>query len=127
MFTLALKRRFVARHFLIGGDWGAENHPHDHAYQVEVQVESERLDAHGYVIDLVDFGRAVDEEVARFRDRTLNDSPEFTGVNPSLEHFARILAVNLNQRLNAASIRSLEVHLWEHEAARASFHLERGP
>ena len=37
-YTLAVKRDFVARHFLFGADWGAENQLHSHHYQVEVAV-----------------------------------------------------------------------------------------
>ena len=29
---------------------------------------------------------ALDELAARYRDRTLNDLPEFEGLNPSIEH-----------------------------------------
>ena len=32
MYTLGIKRDFIARHFLIGGDWGAENLPNSHHY-----------------------------------------------------------------------------------------------
>ena len=39
MYSLAIRRDFVAQHYLIGGDWGAENQKHSHHYQVEVQVE----------------------------------------------------------------------------------------
>ena len=35
MYSVAVKREFVAQHFLIGGDWGAENDWHSHHYQVE--------------------------------------------------------------------------------------------
>ena len=30
MYTVSVKRDFIARHFLIGGDWGRENEPHAH-------------------------------------------------------------------------------------------------
>jgi 6-pyruvoyltetrahydropterin/6-carboxytetrahydropterin synthase len=50
MYTLSVRREFRAEHFLIGGDWGAENQPHVHAYRLEVELEGERLDAHGYLL-----------------------------------------------------------------------------
>jgi 6-pyruvoyltetrahydropterin/6-carboxytetrahydropterin synthase len=125
MYSLSLKRRFVANHYLVGGDWGAENLPHAHAYQMEVGVESSALDAHGYVIDLVLLEKVVEETLAKFRDRTLNDRPEFVGLNPSLEHFARILAEAIDQGLAVTPIAGLEVRLWEHEAAFAAYRLRR--
>ena len=36
MYQLAVTRDFVAQHYLIGGDWGAENSRHSHAYRIEV-------------------------------------------------------------------------------------------
>ena len=57
MYTLAVRRDFIARHFLIGGDWGPENNEHAHHYRVEVQLEGSSLDKHGYLVDIVDIGQ----------------------------------------------------------------------
>ena len=35
MYTLSVKRDFIARHYLIGGDWGPENFPNSHHRGVE--------------------------------------------------------------------------------------------
>jgi 6-pyruvoyltetrahydropterin/6-carboxytetrahydropterin synthase len=43
MYTVAVKRDFVAQHFLVGGDWGAENQKHSHHYEVELQLEGATL------------------------------------------------------------------------------------
>ena len=43
MYRVAVTRDFIANHFLIGGDWGAENEPHAHHYVVEVSIESDTL------------------------------------------------------------------------------------
>ena len=48
MYTLTVKRDFVAQHYLIGGDWGAENEKHSHHYAVELTLEGRELDEHGY-------------------------------------------------------------------------------
>ena len=53
MYTLAVKRDFVAQHYLIGGDWGAENEWHSHHYALELQLIGPELDAHGYLVDIV--------------------------------------------------------------------------
>ena len=55
----------------------------------------------------------------------LNDLPEFKGLNPSLEHFSRILAEALDGRIGAANICGLKVILWENESAWASYDIER--
>ena len=91
MYKVAVTREFIANHFLIGGDWGAENEPHAHHYVVEVSIESDTLDEHGYLVDIVDIEAGLDGIVDYFRDTMLNDKPEFEGLNPSIEHFSRIL------------------------------------
>ena len=125
MYTVAVKRDFIARHFLVGGDWGPENDLHAHHYVVELQLEGAELDPHGYLVDIVDIERCLDGTVSRYRDRTLNDLEEFAGLNPSIEHFARILAEGLSAQIQAENILQLEVVVWENDIAWASYRLER--
>lgn len=125
MYTLAVRRDFIARHFLIGGDWGPENYPNSHHYVLELQLEGAELDRHGYLVDIVDVNKCLDETIERYREKMLNELPEFHGLNPSLEHFVRILAIALNDRIPAANINGLQVILWENEAAWASFQIKR--
>lgn len=120
-YTVAVQRAFVAQHFLVGGDWGAENQRHSHHYVVELQLEGERLDRHGYLVDIVDIERHLNALVARYRDQTLNDLPEFAGLNPSLEHFSRILAESLAGLIQAETLTALTVRLWENDIAWASY------
>ena len=125
MYTLSLKRDFIATHFLIGGDWGPENFPNSHHYVIELQLSGETLDKHGYLADLVEVEKQLDELVAHYRQTTLNELPEFAGLNPSLENFVRILATTLNVRIPADNIHTVRVVLWENESAWASFSLAR--
>lgn len=122
-YTVAVRRAFIAQHFLVGGDWGAENQKHSHHYAVEVQLEGDRLDQHGYLVDIVDIERSLEALVAHYRDQTLNDLPEFAGLNPSIEHFSRILAQRLAERLSAGRLTALTVKLWENEIAWAACRL----
>ncbi len=121
MYTLTVIRDFIANHYLIGGDWGAENQPHAHHYRLEVMLRGETLDQHGYLVDIVAVEAALDELIARYRDALLNDLPEFAGLNPSLEHFARILCQALSERIQAPNLNGLAVKLWEHETAWAMY------
>ena len=126
MYTLAVRREFIARHFLIGGDWGAENFPNSHHYVLELQLSGNELDQHGYLVDIMDVEKHLDEIVGYYKEQMLNDKPEFAGLNPSLEHFARILATTLNERIKAKNITAVKVVLWEHANAWAAFNVERG-
>ena len=125
MYTLAVRRDFIARHFLIGGDWGPENYPNSHHYMLELQLEGEQLDQHGYLVDIVDVENHLDEIVSYYKEQMLNEKPEFAGLNPSLEHFARIMANSLSERIEAKNISSLKVILWENENAWASYFINR--
>jgi len=124
MYTIAVKRDFVAQHFLIGGDWGVENQKHSHHYQVELQLQGPSLDGHGYLVDIVDIEANLNALVAYYSDKTLNDLPEFAGRNPSLEHFARILCDTLAERIKTATVSVFAVQLWESEIAWAAYRKE---
>lgn len=121
MYTVAVRRDFVAQHYLVGGDWGPENERHSHHYQVEVQLKGEALDEHGYLVDIVDIEAGLEALVAYYRDRTLNELPEFRGLNPSIEHFARIFYGQMTERIKAPNIKALQVKLWETGIAWAAF------
>ena len=123
MYTLAVKRDFVAQHFLIGGDWGAENEWHSHHYALEVQLQGEELDQHGYLVDIVDVEAHLDAIVGHFRDKTLNELPEFSDLNPSIEHFTRIVCTALTERIQTERLAHVRVVIWENEIAWAAFEL----
>jgi len=125
MYTLAVRREFIARHFLIGGDWGPENNPNSHHYILELRLKGNELDQHGYLCDIVDVEKHLDEIVNYYKEQMLNEKSEFEGLNPSIEHFARILATTLNERIKAPNITKLKVVLWENESAWASYSLTR--
>lgn len=127
MYTLAVRRDFIARHYLIGGDWGPENNPNSHHYVLELQLSGETLDQHGYLVDIVDVEKHLNGLVAHYREQMLNDLPEFAGLNPSIEHFSRILCAALNERIQAPNITGVKVQLWENEIAWVSHAIERQP
>jgi 6-pyruvoyltetrahydropterin/6-carboxytetrahydropterin synthase len=124
MYSLGLRREFVAQHFLVGGNWGAENELHRHEYRIEVRIESNSLDPHGFIVDLVDLEARLDGMIARYREKTLNEFPEFKGLNPSLEHFARILCQDLASGLESDNLYAFQVRLWEDDTAWAAYRQE---
>ncbi|TAN52257.1 MAG: 6-carboxytetrahydropterin synthase [Methylococcaceae bacterium] len=120
MYQLSITRDFIAQHFLIGGDWGAENQRHSHHYRVELVIAGSALDRHGYLIDIVDVDRVLSEVTAIFRDTTLNEHAAFHDLNPSIERFARLLWEMLVQRL-ALQDKTLSIKLWENGTDWAAY------
>ena len=120
LFTVGILRDFVAQHFLIGGDWGRENQPHSHHYRLEAIFEGDRLDQHGYLLDIAEVEPRLDGIVERYRDHMLNELPEMAGVNPSLERFANVIADRLAKDLPAGQVTFLTVKLWESTTAFAT-------
>ena len=121
-YSVGLLRDFLARHMLIGGDWGRENEPHAHHYRLEAVLKGEELDRHGYLVDSAEVEPRLDALVERYRDKMLNELPEFRDLNPSLERFAAVLGERLARELaGATGVRTLTITLWESERAYATW------
>ncbi len=123
MYTLAVQRDFIAQHYLVGGDWGPENHPHSHHYRLELQLEADALDEHGYCVDIVAVEKALSAIVDLYRDQMLNDQPAFAGLNPSIEHFTRIVCTALAEQVAAPNLTAVSARIWENEIAWAAYRL----
>lgn len=121
MYTVSVKRDFIARHFLIGGDWERENEPHAHQYVAEIRMQSAELDQHGYLVDIVRIEAELGSMIDYFRDRLLNDLPEFKGLNPSIEHFSRIICQRLLAGIQPPGKGKIAVRLWENETCWAAW------
>ena len=121
MYSIAVQKDFIAQHYLIGGDWGDENNPHSHHYILELIIEHDTLDQHGYLVDIVDIEDALGQIVNYFQDKMLNELPEFSGLNPSLEHFTRIIWQKTLDRIKPPGSGSLEIKLWENASCWAAY------
>jgi 6-pyruvoyltetrahydropterin/6-carboxytetrahydropterin synthase len=125
MYRVAVKREFDAQHFLIGGDWGPENDLHQHHYRVEVQLQGATLDQHGYLVDIVDIETHLEILVVKYKDKILNELPEFKGLNPSIENFSRIFCLEFLENVIEPNISAVTIKLWENEIAWASYRVEK--
>ena len=121
MYSLSLQRNFIARHYLVGGDWGPENNPHAHPYRVEICLSAAQLDRHGYLIDLDVLEQIIDACVDAYRDRLLNDLPEFEKTNPSIEHFCRRFFERFTTALGSNRFNRVAIRIWENEQAWAAY------
>ena len=120
MFTVGVRRQFIARHYLIGGNWGRENEIHSHHYALEVSFEGRELNEHGYLLDIVEIEERLDKIVARLQDSVLNELPEFAGLNPSIEHLAALCCRLLQEGLTNPPLAAVTVKIFENNDAWAS-------
>jgi 6-pyruvoyltetrahydropterin/6-carboxytetrahydropterin synthase len=121
MYTVAVQRELIARHALVGRDFGPEGRPHSHRYLVEVRLTGDRLDRFGFLVDIDELTTRMEEVLGGFRDRLLNELPEFAGVNPSIEHLSRILCRAFRERLQMAPAADMTVTIRESESAWAAY------
>jgi len=124
MYTLTVRDDLIAQHYLTVPDCGPENEWHSHHFTVEIILESETLNKWGYVCDITDVKSALASLKDSVSDQTLNDLPAFEGLNPSVEHFARIASNHIRDALDEetrARCHCLRVRIWEDEEAAAQY------
>lgn len=126
------RETFNAAHRLFRPEWsddknlevfGKCSHPnyHGHNYVLEVWVEGKVDPTTGFVLDLKDLKKVIqDEIIERFDHRNLNlDCPEFEGIIPTTENIAvviwNILRENLSPELQ------IEVQLSETEKNKVAY------
>ena len=121
MYHLSIKEEFVAQHFLTVPDCGPENIKHSHIYAVELILEGAKLNKYGYLVDIDDAKSSMADVIATYRDKTLNDMPAFEGLNPSIEHFSRIVANQILNTMDCTNIESISIRIWEDRYCWASY------
>ena len=121
MYTVSVRRPFIAQHFLTVPDPGPEGELHSHQFTAVVEFEGESLDEYGYLVDIDAINAAIDDIVDTFADTTLNDQPAFEGLNPSVEHFSRIVCERIAERAAPTNPDRIRVRLWEDDDAHASY------
>lgn len=121
MYTLRVSQDFIAQHYLTVPDCGPENEWHSHHFEVEVLLKGDTLNENGYLIDIVEVEEALTNLSERYRNATLNDLPEFEGLNPSIEHFSRIICQSIEDEIMTDNLDEIAVRVWEDDVAWAGY------
>jgi 6-pyruvoyltetrahydropterin/6-carboxytetrahydropterin synthase len=124
MYSVGIKNRFRARHFL-RGDFGRESAPHAHTYELEWICRTAELDANGFAVDIALLEELLAAEVKAVRGLLLNELEFFRDRQPSVENMARYLHQRLQEALrgrgyDVARLRGAELRIWESPRAWAS-------
>lgn len=121
MYRVAVSRTFVAQHYLTVPDSGPEGEPHSHTFTVEATFQGPELNRFGYLIDIDEVCDGMDVTTEFFRDQLLNDLPEFEGVNPSVEHLARVFASHLLDQVSPEAATELGISVQEDDVATVGY------
>ncbi len=121
MYKLSVKKNFMSQHYLVGADFGEENEWHSHHYTVEITLSGSELNEHGYLVDITEIEGILTTLINLYSDTTLNEMPEFEGLNPSLEHFARIFYQRFTKALDNSTLSSIQLKLWEDDDCWAEY------
>lgn len=121
MYEVSVSRTFVAQHYLTVPNPGPEGDLHSHRYGAELRLRGESLNRHGYLVDIDAVRDSLDDAVDRYRDETLNDLPEFEGLNPSVERFACLFCDRALDGIDAPEVGEARVRMHEDDDAWAAF------
>jgi 6-pyruvoyltetrahydropterin/6-carboxytetrahydropterin synthase len=124
MYELMVRRDFIAQHYLTIPNAGPENEWHSHHFTIEIELQGNELNEYGYLVDIDDVKRSLDDIESRYRDATLNDLEEFDGLNPSVEHFARFCSGIALEHIDGGNIDRVTLRIWEDEEAWAAYTTE---
>ena len=123
MYSVGIEDFFVAQHSLTVEAPVHEKIRHSHHYRIQLEFKGTELGNEGYLIDIDEAKAALLSTVAYFQDKYLNELPEFSGKNPSIEHFSKIISQRILSETKGGW-GTIKVTLWEDKIAWASFSKE---
>ena len=124
MYKLMIETSFASAHQLRGYKGKCEN-LHGHNWKVQAYVTADKLNEIDIAIDFHDLKKTVNEIVAQFDHKFLNDIFPFTEKNPSSENIARWIFDSLKKGLASyENIKVSAVTVWESETASATYYEE---
>ena len=121
MYQISVRSDFSSAHNLRHYKGKCEK-LHGHNWQVEVFLESGRLNKEGMVLDFTE-ARKILKEILDILDHSyINEIPPFTRINPTSENIARFIFNKMKLKLKAQSLRVKKVNVWETNSSRASYY-----
>ncbi|XVH31012.1 6-pyruvoyl trahydropterin synthase family protein [Haloferacaceae archaeon DSL9] len=121
MYAVSVRRSFIAQHYLTVPNPGPEGELHSHEFALAVEFEGSELDEYGYLVDIDDINDAMAAVIDEYQDTTLNDHEAFAGLNPSVEHFSRIVCEEIVDRAEPSVPERIRVTMWEGDEAYAAY------
>lgn len=120
MYCLRVFDYFSSAHFLDGYDGKCEA-LHGHNWKVEAEVEGEKLDNVGMLIDFKDLKGGLKNILNELDHCLLNDIEVFKNSNPSAELIAKYIYNKLQEQM-PAGIKVSRISVWESERSQAIYY-----
>jgi len=120
MYTVKVRSDFSGAHNLKGYKGKCED-LHGHNWRIEVEVETEELDAIGMVIDFKELKNILDEIIAGMDHKYLNEIGYFKEINPTSENMARYIFESISERKPDLGLGRVTV--WETDSSSATYSL----
>jgi len=119
MFTVSVETNFWASHQLVLLD-GSKESVHNHNWSVTADVSSDKLDNMAVVMDFQKLKAMVDNIVAEFDNRLLNEISYFQQNSPSAENVAKYVYEKLRLKL-PEDIKLQSIRVVEEQGCSAKF------
>jgi len=129
VFSVTVSNSMMIAHSLDGEVFGPAQRLHGATYVVEVTMRRRSLDADGIVADIGRAGAMLEEVLAPFAYRNLDDLPQFAGRNTTTEVLAETVHRAIAEGIaagrlggdTATAIETLQVRLREKPDAWATY------
>jgi 6-pyruvoyltetrahydropterin/6-carboxytetrahydropterin synthase len=119
MFTISAETHFWASHQLLLQD-GSKEPVHYHNWLVTAEVCSDKLNDMAVVMDFHDLKKMLDNIVAEFDNKAINETEYFRQNNPSAENVAKYIYDKLRMGL-PESVKLRNVKVVEQASCSAKF------
>lgn len=126
MYILTIEDHFASAHQLRGYRGKCEN-IHGHNWKVVLNVQGERLNEIGLLIDFNDL-KSILKKITNYLDhKNLNEVEPFITVNPSSENIAEFIALEAQKEITEINpdLYVESVTVWESDTSRCTFFLKR--
>ena len=128
MFSVSVRSHMMIAHSFQGELFGPAQKLHGATYVVDVEFYSKELSPEGVVLDIGRATRALEQVLADFNYRNLDEDPSLAGRNTTTEFMAKVVFDRLAARLRQGELGSgservvrMKVTLGESHVASAGY------
>jgi 6-pyruvoyltetrahydropterin/6-carboxytetrahydropterin synthase len=111
MFSLSVEKMISAAHQLRNYDGPCAN-VHGHNWRVKVEVQSNKVDEIGIVMDFATLDEKLWEVIGPYDHQLINSLPPFDNLNPTAENLVKYIYEKL-QNILGEEVKLRKVSIWE--------------